>query len=761
MKTKILQFLFLCILSIYATNTQAQNLTWAKSITGTNSTGFTSISTSVATDASGNIYTTGFFGGTVDFDPGVGVFNMTAPLLDMFISKVDASGNFLWAKMIAPIPNMGGILKNVGEAIKVDASGNVYVSGFFGGINIDFNPGAGVYNLSSSSSVEDAFILKLDTNGNFIWARNMGGSGYDRAYSIAVDATGNVYTSGIFDQTADFDPGAGVFNLTSNASTIDVNDVFISKLNSAGNFVWAKKLGGLGDDQSSSIAVDATGNVYTSGIFTGTADFDPNAGVFNLTAANGTYDVNTFVSKLDASGNFVWAKVLSSSANPSSLALDASSNVYVAVRNIYKLNSSGTNIWEKSIESLSTLVIKALTVDAVGNVYTTGEFAEETDFDPSPTSTYKFYTGNWFNINAFVSKLDANGAFVWAKSLGNKTVGTDDDAKGQGIAVDVANNVVVTGEFTGMADFDPNAGVSSFTTPTPNQGQMFIVKLSQCPVRVMPVSVANGTLTIPYSQQLTQTGLTGTPIWTVTLGTLPAGLTLNASTGVIAGTPSAVGLFKFMVEVTGGSCPQTMEYSIDIVTNCPATGYITSTNSSIPTNGNWLGYAQIGVPYTITFGQTGLSGTVTWSISAGVLPQGLILSPTTGIVTGAPIISATAHNFTVRATNGTCSKEQIYDMDVVCGYQVFATSSTLQYIYFGVPFTFNAGVVDGPTPKTYSITPALPLGLSMDLTTGLITGTPATLTGGSYTITSTHSSGSCPMVKVLGTDLTQNFFSYV
>jgi hypothetical protein len=141
-------------------------------------------------------------------------------------------------------------------------------------------------------------------NLDFAWAKGIGATdGDDRAYSIAVDAAGNVYTTGYFEGTADFDPSAGVFNLTSAGSV----DIFVSKLDASGNFVWAKAMGGTSIDQATSIAVDASNNVYTTGYFYNTADFDPSAGVANLTSA-GSGDI--FVSKLDASGNFVWAKAM-------------------------------------------------------------------------------------------------------------------------------------------------------------------------------------------------------------------------------------------------------------------------------------------------------------------------------------------------------------------------------------------------------------------------------------------------------------------
>src|SRR5204863_507887 len=147
------------------------------------------------------------------------------------------------------------------------------------------------------------FITKLNAAGILIWAKQMGagtgiGSGF--GYSIAVDTLGNVYTTGYFTDTVDFDPGTGSYYLHSSAAT------FISKLDAAGNFVWAKQMGdGTGIDAGLSSSVDGSGNVYTSAHFSVTVDFDLGVGSFNLSSA-GCADI--FVSKLDAAGNFVWPK---------------------------------------------------------------------------------------------------------------------------------------------------------------------------------------------------------------------------------------------------------------------------------------------------------------------------------------------------------------------------------------------------------------------------------------------------------------------
>ena len=244
-------------------------------------------SSSIVLDASGNVYTTGNFVDTTDFDPGPGRFNLISAdgASDIFVSKLDASGNFVWAK------NMGGPVSGGGSgySIALDALGNIYTTGFFEG-NTDFDPGAGVFNLTSVSIFADVFVSKLDASGNFIWAKNMGASGEDFGNSIAVDASG-VYITGDFQGIVDFDPGTGTNNLTSAGG----RDIFISKLDPSGNFLWAENTGSTSDDEGQSIAVDVSGNVYATGYFRGTADFDPGPAVFNLTSAGNT---DVFIVKL-------------------------------------------------------------------------------------------------------------------------------------------------------------------------------------------------------------------------------------------------------------------------------------------------------------------------------------------------------------------------------------------------------------------------------------------------------------------------------
>ena len=179
--------------------------------------------------------------------------------------------------------------------------------------------------LNWSLVVLASFLLQVvpAQGQNFVWAKQMGGVSVDRAWGAAVDGSGNVYTTGGFNGTADFDPGSGAFNLTAAGR----DDIFVSKLDSAGNFVWVKQMGGVGFDFVENVALDSSGNVHTTGGFNGTADFDPGSGAFNLTSA-GSLDI--FVSKLDSAGSFVWAKQMGGSRVDiaEGVALDGSGNVH-------------------------------------------------------------------------------------------------------------------------------------------------------------------------------------------------------------------------------------------------------------------------------------------------------------------------------------------------------------------------------------------------------------------------------------------------
>ena len=278
--------------SIFA---QVPEFDWARGIGAASAT---AIGETTVSDASGNLFITGRFTGTIDFDPGAGTFNMTPGTTagDAFIVKLDVDGNFVWAKQF------GGTDITWGRDVTIDGSGNVYSTGIFQG-TIDFDPGSATFNLTSAGSY-DAFVVKLDPSGDFIWARRLGGPNQEDAIEIEVDKDGNVITIGVFvgPGAADFDPGSGTFNLSPAGLQ---GNVYISKLDSDGDFVFALKIGNTQGTGGRALETDASGNVYIACEFKNTVDADPGTGTLNLTSAG---DADVFFSKLDANGNLIWAK---------------------------------------------------------------------------------------------------------------------------------------------------------------------------------------------------------------------------------------------------------------------------------------------------------------------------------------------------------------------------------------------------------------------------------------------------------------------
>jgi len=478
---------------------------WAKSIGSTGS----DYGNSIAVDASGNVYTTGSFAGTVDFDPGTGAANLTSTGSDdIFISKVDSLGNYVWAK------SMGGTDSDQSTSIKLDSLGNVYIAGSFESV-VDFDPGVSTANLTSAGT-SDIFITKLDSDGNYVWAKSMGGVGFDQGLSLVLDSFNNVYTTGVFQNTADFDPGVGVANLIGTYS-----DIFISKLDSNGDYVWSKSLSGSNYEQGYSITLDGFNNVYTTGYFEGTVDFDPGVGVANLI---GTYS-DIFISKLDSDGNYIWAKSFEGTGYDygNSITVDSSGNVYttgkffgtadfdpgvgvanlasVALDDIFisKLDSDGNYVWAKSIGDPVSGSGESIARDSLNNLYITGYFRDTTDFDPGIGEANLIGAGG---NDIFILKLDSDGNYVWAKSIG----GTSID-QGKAIVLDSSNNIYVTGIFRATVDFDPGVGINSLSSISSTR-DIFISKLSQVYTPTLTTSPATNTerSTTTLNGEITSTG---------------------------------------------------------------------------------------------------------------------------------------------------------------------------------------------------------------------------------------------------------------
>jgi hypothetical protein len=265
------------------------NFYWVKKFDG--SLNFKDISI----DGNDNIFATGNFYHTVDFNPNDTLTNSltysnSGVLGDYFILKLNSNGVFKWVNTINTT--------SVGEAITTDASGNVIASGYFM-YSGDFNPSPSQsYNIVSAVSTWDIFIHKLDSSGNFIWAKGIGSNHSDEAYTLTTDIVGSIYVGGLFGYTVDFNPPPG-------SSAILVGDPsgsmdgFILKLDAGGNFNWVQHIDGFGSTAIKSIIVDNNVNVYSSGYFGGndggSANFDVSNSNYTLNSNGG---IDAFIYKL-------------------------------------------------------------------------------------------------------------------------------------------------------------------------------------------------------------------------------------------------------------------------------------------------------------------------------------------------------------------------------------------------------------------------------------------------------------------------------
>jgi uncharacterized protein (DUF2249 family) len=396
------------------------NFQWAKRI------GMSSYdqASSIAVDSNDNVYITGFFSqDSTDFDPGIGTFYLSNPNNGAltFMLKLDANGNFVWAKVLGPDSNSP-------SSIAIDRSGNLLITGIFGG-TVDFDPNTGVENMSSIS--EDIYILKLTDAGDFIWSKQINTTTTNtRSSSIAADRADNLYLTGLLLGTVDFNPGSGIANLT---ATSIFGAEYIVKLDSAGDFIWAKMIDGslsqTGADRS--IRVDRKGNLFTAGWFNNTVDFDPNAGVYNLSVTLAEPSP-TYLLKLDSSGTFVWAKQIADAGNGA---------------------------------------FRAFALDMSDNLYVTGRLLTVGDFDPSPAiDTLSTATGG-----TFIAKYDTAGALVWATNYSDANPNNDNNVT---LNIDDFGNIISMGVFSNTADFDPGVGVYNQTAST-GGADLYIQKLNQ------------------------------------------------------------------------------------------------------------------------------------------------------------------------------------------------------------------------------------------------------------------------------------------
>ncbi len=288
-------------------------LSWAKQFEGTAEVFPSSIDVSYP----GSVYIHGDISdGIAEFESGPGTFNLSTPSMWGFLCKLDASGNLVWAIFPSQIPNWFG-------EIAVDANDNVLITGRFVG-TIDFDPGPAVNTQSATSF--DVYLQKLDGAGNFEFVKSFGGPNTETGFKIDTDGDGNILLEGLFADSADFDPGPGVFQMKS----LGGDDIFYIKLNNIGDFLWAGTLGTTLNDAPVYSSFDNQGNIYLVNLIWTTMDLNPNVSAGNMFSTMGSND--GFIVKLDSAGNYQWVKFIGDSGWDVlyQICFDSANNIYLA-----------------------------------------------------------------------------------------------------------------------------------------------------------------------------------------------------------------------------------------------------------------------------------------------------------------------------------------------------------------------------------------------------------------------------------------------
>ncbi len=374
-----------------------------------------------------------------------------------------------WAK------NFGGSDPESEPSVATDNDGNVFLTGNFFSATLTI----GSTTLTNDSAgVPDMFLVKMDNNGNVLWATSAGGNDQDRAFSVAVDADGNCYVAGSFKSPSI------TFGTTTLTNASSGYDCFIVKYDADGNVLWAMRAGGGSNEFPKHIVADASG-IYIAGYY-----YSPTITFGSVTLTN-TGSPDLFVVKLDTSGNGLWGQSVNGgtfgSEIPVSFVSDGAGNCYVTCRVSYgtsviagtdtftygangcglviKYNTAGNLSWSTQLDTAAWVYPAGLAVDVADNtLYLTGTFGD-TSFTFAGTTLSNPIT----EPKVFLAKFAGDGNELWAKS-----VTSDHDEVGiASVVVDATGNCFVMGSFE-----DDPITVGSDTLQNAGQQDIFMAKLN-------------------------------------------------------------------------------------------------------------------------------------------------------------------------------------------------------------------------------------------------------------------------------------------
>jgi hypothetical protein len=526
-KTISFFLLFLCFCRFEGISQQAQ---WAKWFAGNDA----SKGVGVRADTQGNVYTIGSYSyfvlsqsGPVDFDPGPAVNGITPNTngTSGFISKLNAQGNFVWARPFA-LNDIGGVDL---QTLTLDAQGNLIIAGRFGG-TVDFNLGPGVFNVTSGPAVGDSmvanlFVASYAPSGNFLWVKTFPCMALDivpnypvvnSVSGLALDSDQNILLSLNFRGRIDLDPGSNA--VWKECGGLNYNSVIV-KLDHQGNYIWGQHFSG-SFNTSGTLATDAQSNIYVQGGMMGAVDFDPSTGENWI--ANYSFN-DSYVLKMSPLGEVSWinkihgpyagyggclgittdreGNVLATGGIRDSLYFrSASDSLLLLKSNAYvdsggngfvtKINPDGHFLWIKQQASNSTLGVSGnkIQCDSLNNVYVCGTLSDSADFDYSGNGDILYARGD---NSTFLMKLDKDGNYIRTSIIdGDRYVNCFD------FSLDRQANMYFTGLFsvvnldpgmpwatvdgTGQIDFDPGPDTLALIGDGRGIETVFVAKWSQC-----------------------------------------------------------------------------------------------------------------------------------------------------------------------------------------------------------------------------------------------------------------------------------------
>jgi sugar lactone lactonase YvrE len=468
-------------------------------------------SAGIAIDSSGSFYVAGsYYSNPLTlYNKDGSAFGTTldnSGFYDVFIAKYDTNGNVQWCARITGTEN------DQSAGIAVDASGSVYVTGYYASnpLTLYNKDGSAFATTLANSGFNDAFIAKYSTDGNVQWCARITGTGYDQSNGIAVDASGSVYVTGYYYSNPltlyNKDGSAFGTTLTNSGSY----DAFIAKYSTDGNVQWCARISGTGNEASNGIAVDASGSVYVTGTYTSNPCrlYNKDGSEFtNSLPLIASYDI--FIAKYSTDGNVQWCTRIAGSTGfyniSYSIAVDGSGSIYITgyysanpltlynkdgsafgttLANsgpynilIAKYSTDGNVQWGARIAGSSGNSIgNSIAADASGNVYVTGYYsANPLTLYNKDGSEFGTTLTNSGSSDVFIAKYDTNGNVQWGSRIG----GTEID-QGTGIVVDSSGSFYVTGSYYSNPLTLYNKDGSAFATTLDNSGlyDVFIAKYS-------------------------------------------------------------------------------------------------------------------------------------------------------------------------------------------------------------------------------------------------------------------------------------------